>query len=152
MFVVVRAALVFPAPWRPAFSCEQRRLRAVSRSIIHYLMTPMISSDTFVVNIDSIKGALMAPRGIVEITSAQCRAARGFLRWSVQDVADKARVGKTTVIRFENERVVPATSTTTVIRQAFERAGVEFPDKFTVRYIPQVEAPEADADDGGEPE
>lgn len=111
-------------------------------------MTPLISSDTFAVNIDSIKSAVMAPRGIVEITSAQCRAARGFLRWSVQDVADKARVGKTTVIRFENEKVVPATSTTTVIRQAFERAGVEFPDKFTVRYVPQPEPASDDTEDG----
>lgn len=61
-----------------------------------------------------------------ELTPWQCRMARAGLRWSVLDLADKARVGKTTIIRFENDQAVTNHSTRVVMRRAFEEAGVTF--------------------------
>ena len=59
------------------------------------------------------------------ITEAQCRAARAILGWSVRELAKHAHVGSTTVVRFEGGK--PAnTSTLTLIKQAFEAAGVRF--------------------------
>ena len=59
--------------------------------------------------------------------------ARTALGWSVDDLAKNARVGRATVSRFEAERVTPNISTLTVIRQAFEAAGVEFLSEDGVR-------------------
>jgi DNA-binding XRE family transcriptional regulator len=52
--------------------------------------------------------------------------ARAALRWDIQDLAKQAGVGRATVSRFEVEQVEPNLATKTVIRQALERAGVEF--------------------------
>ena len=41
-------------------------------------------------------------------------------------MADKAKVGVTTVTRFETGQTIPVRSTLTVIQQAFEEAGVHF--------------------------
>jgi len=61
------------------------------------------------------------------ISNVQCRMARAALGWSVKDLANKAHVGATTVIRFEGGKPANA-STLTLIRQAFEAAGVKFLD------------------------
>jgi len=58
------------------------------------------------------------------ITSAQCRAARGLLDWTQQELADQAGVGVVTVRQFEAGDVPPRRSTLQVIQQAFELAGV----------------------------
>jgi len=63
------------------------------------------------------------------VTSAQCRAARGLLDWSQQDLADQAEVGVVTVRQIEAEQTAPRRATLAVVRQAFERAGVEFIDE-----------------------
>jgi transcriptional regulator with XRE-family HTH domain len=63
------------------------------------------------------------------ITSAQCRAARGLLGWSQRILADHARVGLMTVHQFEAGTNIPRRATLTVIRGAFESAGVEFIDE-----------------------
>jgi transcriptional regulator with XRE-family HTH domain len=63
------------------------------------------------------------------INSAQCRAARGLLAWSQQDLADAAGVGIVTVHQFEAGTSDPRKATLRVIRQAFETAGVEFIDE-----------------------
>jgi len=60
------------------------------------------------------------------LTSAQCRAARGLLGWSQQHLADAAGVGVATVRLFEAGKGEQRRSTLTVIRQAFEAAGVDF--------------------------
>ena len=53
--------------------------------------------------------------------------ARAALNWSARDLAEQARVGSNTVVRFENGK--PAnTSTVTMIRQALEAAGLVFID------------------------
>lgn len=60
------------------------------------------------------------------ITPRQCRMARAAVNWTVRKLAAEAKIGVTTVVRFETEKAAPNVSTLTLIRQAFERAGVEF--------------------------
>jgi transcriptional regulator with XRE-family HTH domain len=60
------------------------------------------------------------------ITPAQCRAARGLLAWSQQELAQNAGVGIVTVHQLEAGTSKPRPATLEVIRRAFERAGVEF--------------------------
>ena len=60
------------------------------------------------------------------ITPAQCRAARGLMAWSQDDLAANANVGNSTVRDFEKGRRVPLTENLIAIRNALEAAGVEF--------------------------
>jgi DNA-binding transcriptional regulator YiaG len=62
------------------------------------------------------------------MTPAQCRAARGLLHWSQDDLARAADIGVATVRNFENERSAPQRSSLKLMRQAFEAAGVELID------------------------
>jgi transcriptional regulator with XRE-family HTH domain len=63
------------------------------------------------------------------VTSAQCRAARGLLNWSQQDLADQAGIGIVTVRQLEAGVNVPRRATLEVVRRAFETFGVEFIDE-----------------------
>ena len=63
------------------------------------------------------------------ITSAQCRAARGLLDWTQQDLAERAGVGIVTVRQVEAGVSEPRRATLEVIRRALEGAGVEFIDE-----------------------
>jgi len=60
------------------------------------------------------------------ITPAQCRAARGLLKWTQADLARAARISKDTVRDFELENKTPHEATITVIKLAFEAHSVEF--------------------------
>ena len=62
------------------------------------------------------------------ITGLQIRSARAALRWTVQQLADRADVSIQTIKRFEVNDGVPGsrTSTLTDIKTALEAAGVEF--------------------------
>ena len=60
------------------------------------------------------------------ISPSQCRAARGLIAWSQQQLADAARVGVVTVRQFESGAAQPRNSTLDVIVRALESAGVEF--------------------------
>jgi hypothetical protein len=62
------------------------------------------------------------------ITGAQIRAARGLLRWSADDLAERSKLGVATIRRAEaQDGPVSITSANShAIHQAFERAGVEF--------------------------
>ena len=60
------------------------------------------------------------------LTSAQCRAARGLIGWNQQQLADAAGVGVATVRLFEAGKGEQRRSTLSVIKRAFEAAGVEF--------------------------
>jgi transcriptional regulator with XRE-family HTH domain len=60
------------------------------------------------------------------LTASQCRAARGLLNWTQQELADAARIGVATVRLFESEATETRPATLVVVRQAFELAGVEF--------------------------
>ena len=63
------------------------------------------------------------------ITPSQCRAARGLLEWSQQDLATTAGVSQVTVHQLEAGSTQPRRATLDVIRRAFENAGVEFIDE-----------------------
>ena len=63
------------------------------------------------------------------VTPAQCRAARGLLSWSQQQLAERARVGIVTVHQLEAGISEPRAATLEVIRRALETAGVEFIDE-----------------------
>lgn len=60
------------------------------------------------------------------MTPAQCRAARGLLKWSQEGLANAAEVGIVSVRQFENENTEPRRATLAAIRRALEAAGVEF--------------------------
>lgn len=59
------------------------------------------------------------------VTSAQIRAARGLLNWTVRDLAERSGVHRNTVTRIETETTGPGHSIA-AIRAALEAAGVEF--------------------------
>jgi transcriptional regulator with XRE-family HTH domain len=63
------------------------------------------------------------------ITSAQCRAARGLLDWSQQELADKAGIGIVTVRQLEAGMHEPRRATQDVVRRCLEAAGIEFIDE-----------------------
>ena len=63
------------------------------------------------------------------VTAAQCRAARGLLSWSQQQLADHAGVGIVTVRQVEAGTTEPRRATLAVLRNAFEQAGVDFIDE-----------------------
>jgi transcriptional regulator with XRE-family HTH domain len=63
------------------------------------------------------------------INSAQCRAGRGLLAWSQQQLADAAGIGVVTVHQLEAGTSEPRPTTLEVIKRAFENAGVEFIDE-----------------------
>jgi len=60
------------------------------------------------------------------LTASQCRAARGLLDWTQQELADAALIGVATIRQFEGNATEPRQATLLVLRQAFEKAGVEF--------------------------
>lgn len=64
----------------------------------------------------------------IEITPAQCRAARGLLDWSQERLAEATggKITKRLLIRFENGEGRPRPDNLSAIRTALEAAGVEF--------------------------
>lgn len=60
------------------------------------------------------------------MTPMQCRMARAALQWTVKDLAEKAQVGISTVVRFEAGRGKPIVATTAAMERTLEAAGVRF--------------------------
>ena len=62
------------------------------------------------------------------ITGSQIRAARAFLRWSAERLANKAGVGIQTIKRMEAVDTVPPGRATTLadVQAALEKADIEF--------------------------
>jgi transcriptional regulator with XRE-family HTH domain len=56
---------------------------------------------------------------------ALCRAARGLLGWSADDLASAAQLGVSTIWRFEGDSPVRSSSVQSILT-AFEGAGIEF--------------------------
>lgn len=60
------------------------------------------------------------------MTSAQVRAARGLLNWTVRDLADAAGVHRNTITNLETGRYAGDAATVAAIQAALEQAGVIF--------------------------
>ncbi|MFO1037091.1 MAG: helix-turn-helix transcriptional regulator [Geminicoccaceae bacterium] len=58
------------------------------------------------------------------LTPQQCRAARGLLGWTQEDLAERSGVSRSTVRGFENGQHELHRGSAAVIRQALEAAGV----------------------------
>ncbi len=71
------------------------------------------------------------------ITGRQVRAARGLLRWRVEDLAQASDLTREAISRIEDESVQPRATSLNKIRIAFERNGVEFLDHDGVRRKPE---------------
>jgi transcriptional regulator with XRE-family HTH domain len=78
----------------------------------------LFSTDMAKLNDSCYRGAMMTP--------AQCRAARGLIDWSQQQLAEAARVGVVTVRQFEGGAAEPRRVTMDALGRALESAGVEF--------------------------
>lgn len=65
----------------------------------------------------------------MELSPAQCRAARAMLNWSQADLERAAAVAKKTIADFERDARSPYDRTLVAIRAALEAAGVEFIDE-----------------------
>ena len=60
------------------------------------------------------------------ITPAQCRAARGLLDWTQEELATTSKVSAVTIRNFENGKTSPQESTLTLLEMVFEKHGVGF--------------------------
>jgi hypothetical protein len=65
------------------------------------------------------------------LASFQIRAARALLRWTVDDLAREAALGRNTVLRAElaDGQTSLTAANDLAIRRAFEASGVEFIDE-----------------------
>ena len=63
------------------------------------------------------------------VTSAQIRAARGLLNWSVRELAERSGVHRNTITNFETGKSGGDASTLSAIRATLETAGVIFVDE-----------------------
>lgn len=73
--------------------------------------------------------ALLAHNGHgmgMDITPAQCRAARALLEMTQDQLAEASRVSKRTITHFEAKQRSPVPATLAAIQRALEAAGVEF--------------------------
>lgn len=71
------------------------------------------------------------------LTARQCRAARAGLEMSAGDLAKEAGVARMTISRFETGQTELIAATAQVLRNAFERRGVTFPDLKSVVFPDQ---------------
>lgn len=62
----------------------------------------------------------------MEMSRDQCRAARGLLGWTQDQLATAASVSKKTLADYESGKRTPYDRTLADIRKAFEAAGLEF--------------------------
>ncbi|MGH6883089.1 helix-turn-helix domain-containing protein [Hypericibacter sp.] len=60
------------------------------------------------------------------LSPSQCRAARGLLGWSQDDLADASKVSRATIANFEREATSPYASSLDQLQKTLERAGAIF--------------------------
>jgi transcriptional regulator with XRE-family HTH domain len=70
------------------------------------------------------------------ITGRQIRAARGLMRWRVEDLAKKAGLTREAITRMEDGSVQPREGSIAKIIRAFDQNGLEFIDNQGVRFKP----------------
>jgi DNA-binding XRE family transcriptional regulator len=65
------------------------------------------------------------------LASSQIRAARALLRWTVDDLAREAALGRNTILRAEvaDDQTSLTVANNLAVRRALEGAGVEFIDE-----------------------
>jgi transcriptional regulator with XRE-family HTH domain len=70
-------------------------------------------------------------RRVKSLASSQIRAARALLRWTVDDLAREAALGRNTILRAElaDDRTSLTAANDLAVRRALEAAGVEFIDE-----------------------
>jgi len=61
----------------------------------------------------------------LKVTSAQIRAARGLLKWTVRELADRSGVHRNTITKIEADQAKHGPTIAAVVH-ALEAAGVEF--------------------------
>lgn len=71
------------------------------------------------------------------LTPAQCRAARGFLDWTLADLAAASGLSRASLNSFESGHGNPKTETLARMRAAFEAQNIEFADELGVRIKSQ---------------
>ena len=62
----------------------------------------------------------------MRMTPAQCRAARGLIKWNQHELAAAAKADIDAVRDFEDQRSMPPDATIDLLRRALEANGVEF--------------------------
>ena len=60
------------------------------------------------------------------LTAEQCRAARAWLNWKLDDLAEVSGVSRGTLNALESGQRVPHDRTLRDVRRAFEDTGIEF--------------------------
>jgi transcriptional regulator with XRE-family HTH domain len=65
----------------------------------------------------------------VDFSPAQCRGARGLLLMTQPELASAAGLGLSTIVDFEKARRPVSQAAIKLIREALQRAGVEFIDE-----------------------
>ena len=60
------------------------------------------------------------------VSPAQSRGARGMLGWSQEQLAEAAKISRATIADFERGERTPTAANLIAIREAFEKAGLEF--------------------------
>ncbi|MFL5125557.1 MAG: helix-turn-helix domain-containing protein [Microvirga sp.] len=63
------------------------------------------------------------------VTSAQIRAARALVNWTVRELADRSGVHRNTVTNFESGKTAGDRHKLEAMRKALQAAGVEFIDE-----------------------
>lgn len=81
---------------------------------------------TLPVNVESLHGAQMAPKGTDVMSPEQCRAARAILRITVDELAKLSGISRMTIIRFETEQTASIGATIRHVKRALEDAGITF--------------------------
>lgn len=69
---------------------------------------------------------MVQPDNANVFSPALCRAARGYLNWTQDDLASRSNVSRSTIRDFEGQRHGLHRSTEAQLRQAFEREGLSF--------------------------
>jgi len=63
---------------------------------------------------------------MMNLTPEQCRSARAWLGWSQAELAERAKVGQSTVKDFESGKRTPIQATLGAMRAVLEKEGIGF--------------------------